>query len=90
MAAANRRGIVLALIQQAFILLLAAMVLDGGQLLREVSGAFAVSWAISLVVMLWYRDRPTRWSIAVVKFGFWLAIAVLIVAHVVPAQILGG
>ena len=66
------------LVQQAFILMLAALVLDGGRLLRAVSGVLILSWLVSLIVMIRYKEHPTPVSIAIVKYGFWLAILVLL------------
>ena len=74
----NGRAIVVALVQQAFILMLAALVLDGGRLLSAVSGVLILSWLVSLIVMIRYKEHPTPVSIAIVKYGFWLAILVLL------------
>lgn len=68
----------IALVQQAVILVLAALVLDGGRLLRLVAGALVLSWLVSLTVMLWYREHHTPFSISIVKYGFWLAILVML------------
>ena len=72
------RAIVMALVQQALLLILATLMLDGGRLLRACVGALIVSWAISLVVMLRHRDHPTTLDIAIVKYGFWFAIVALL------------
>jgi hypothetical protein len=73
------RAIVAALTQQAFILTFAALVLDGGRLLRVVSAALVVAWLVSLVVLVRYRKHPTPVGIGVVKYGFWFAVVVLLV-----------
>ena len=71
------QAIVTALVQQSCILILAALMLDFGRLLRAISSALIVSWLLSLIVMLCYRNHPTPLRIAVVKYGFWLVIVVL-------------
>jgi hypothetical protein len=68
------RAILVALVQQAVLLVLAALMLDGGLLLRAFAGALAASWIVSLAVMLMNRRQPTSLAIAIVKYGFWLAI----------------
>ena len=84
------RAIVVALAQQAFILVLAALVLDGGRLLRIVAGALILSWLVSLAVMLWYRDHHTSFSISIVKYGFWLAILVMLLVAPWAGRLITG
>ena len=68
------RAIIVAMVQQAIVLVLAALMLDGGRLLRAFAGALIASWAVTLLVMLRYPERPTPLGAVVVKYGFWLAI----------------
>ena len=77
--ASYRRAIVVALVQQTLILILATLMLDGGRFLRVYLCALVVSWSISLVVMLYWRDSPKPLGMAVVKYGFWLAIVLLLI-----------
>jgi membrane-associated protease RseP (regulator of RpoE activity) len=72
------RAIVVALVQQTLLLLLAASVLDGGRLLRAFAGALTVSWAVSLILLLRRRDHPTTFDLAVIKYGFWFIIVLLL------------
>jgi hypothetical protein len=74
------RAIVFALVQQAFLLLLAASMLDGGYLLRACVWALIVSWAVSLAVMLRHWNHPTAFDLAAVKYGFWFAVVLLLFA----------
>lgn len=85
------RAIVVALVQQVFILSLAALMLDEGRLLHVLSGALIVSWLVSLMVMLRWRDHPTPLSTTVVKYGFWSAlILAFLLGPLVSLQIFGG
>lgn len=73
------RAITVALVQQIVIIVLAALVLDGGVILRAVAAALAISWIVSLAVLSLHRKAATLFSLAIVKYGFWIAILAVIV-----------
>jgi hypothetical protein len=60
--ATHGRAIMVALAQQVFVLILGALTLDGGRLLRAICVGLIVSWLASLAVLLWHRQCPTRLS----------------------------
>jgi hypothetical protein len=62
-----------AIAQQVVILFLAALVLDGGVMLRIATVAVAGSWAFSIVIMAHRPTSPTPTDVQIVKYGFWLA-----------------
>lgn len=64
-------AILVALGQQVVLLGMSSLVLDGGVLFRTFAGVFAVSWVISLCVMLVRRDRTGWWELAIIEYGFW-------------------
>ena len=72
-----RRAITVAVVQQALVLFLAALVLDGGRTLRLVSTALLISFFVSLAIMLRWRDYPPALGAAVIKYGFWLVIVLV-------------
>jgi hypothetical protein len=78
-----------ALVQQAFLLILAAFTLDGGILLRLVSGALVASWLVSLTVMLLGPRQPTVLGIAIVKFGFWFPIVAVVFVYIWNPALMG-
>ena len=68
-----------AVAQQAIVLILASLILDGGQILRLCSVPAMASWICTLLVMLRRPTSPTKLDLAIVKFGFWLAIPLVVV-----------
>ena len=66
-------AITVALAQHAVVLILAALVLDGGHMLRICTIAALASWLCTLVIMLRRRKQPTRFDLGLVRYGFWPA-----------------
>jgi hypothetical protein len=64
---------------QFFFLVFAALMLDGGHLLRTVCIAALGHWAAALIVLLRRRTNPTPFDIMLVKYGF-LAMLVIVYA----------
>jgi len=71
------RAVVVALSQQAVLLLLASLVLDGGRTLRLLACALVASWGVSLAMMVYHRERPTYWAAIVIKYGFWSIVLIV-------------
>ena len=63
----------IAVVQQVVILFLAALVLDGGVMLRIATVAAAGSWAFNIVIVARRPRSPTPTDVLIVKYGFWLS-----------------
>src|SRR5208282_284166 len=57
--------------------LFASLILDGGQIFRYCAVAAMASWVCTLVILLRRPKHPTNVDLAIVRFGFWLAIPLL-------------
>ena len=73
------RAITIALAQQAPILILASLILDGGRILMVCAIAAIASWICTAVILLRRPKQPTASDIALVKYGFWPAIFLVLV-----------
>ena len=71
------RAVTAAVAQQAVVLLFASLILDGGQIFRYCAVAAMASWVCTLVILLRRPKHPTNVDLAIVRFGFWLAIPLL-------------
>jgi len=69
-----------AAVQQAVVLVFAALILDGGLTLRFCVAAAILSWICVLVVMIRHPKEPTWLDLGIVKYGFWFAVALILVA----------
>jgi hypothetical protein len=75
-------AITLAVAQQAVVLILAALILDGGHLLRVSVIAAIASWICTALVILRRPKQPTKLDLAIVKYGFWPAILLVLVMEI--------
>jgi hypothetical protein len=73
-----RRAVGAAIVQQAVVLVLAALVLDGGRTLVLMIIAAIGSWVFTLIVILRRPRSPTRGDILIIKYGIWLAAALVV------------
>jgi hypothetical protein len=64
------RAVRVAIIEQFVFLLLAAITLDGGMLLRGFSVAAVVFWVVTAVVFLKRRSSPSRGDLFFVNAGY--------------------
>ena len=71
-------ALVVAVTQQAVILTLAALILDGGHILRICVLAAVASWLCTLLIMLRRPKQPTTVDLAIIKYGFWPAIPIVL------------
>lgn len=74
-----REAFVVAVVHQIVLLPLAALLLDGGAVLRRVVVASVAFWCFVLALLIRRRDRPTTWDVVFVKYGIWPLLAVTIV-----------
>jgi hypothetical protein len=72
------RAIVVAMVQQVVVLVLAALVLDGGRTLKLMIIAAIGSWVFPLLVMLRRPRSLTRADILIIKHGIWMAAALVV------------
>jgi hypothetical protein len=75
-----REAFVFAMLQQAVLFLLAALLLDGGVVLRRVTIASIGFWCFVLLLLIRRRNSPTRVDIILVKYGIWPLLLITIVA----------
>jgi hypothetical protein len=78
---------VFALVQQAVLLLLTSLVLDGGFLFRVCLTAVTAHWIWIGTAVVRRRTSPTAWDIALVKFGFLLCLLLTFAAAYAVAAI---
>lgn len=64
------RAILVALGQQLPLIVLAALLVDGGQSLKALAGLLVISWFATLAVMVMRPDRPTKFHLFAVKYSF--------------------
>ena len=75
------RAIGVAVAQQAPILILAALMLDGGRILRICTIAAIASWICTLMILLRRPKQPTNCDIAIVNYGFWAAMFLILITE---------
>lgn len=78
-AEAHSQAIVFAAVQQAIVLLLAALILDGGYILRICTIAAIASWVATLVIIVRRSKHPSAVDLAIVRYGFWMTMLVVLV-----------
>jgi hypothetical protein len=87
---AYRPAIRFALLQQIPILILTALMLDGGRALRYWGIVMLAHWLAVLLIVVRRPARPTPGDLAVIRYGCWLIlIAVVLIAPLV-SRILGA
>jgi hypothetical protein len=72
-------AIVIALAQQVPVLILAALILDGGLILRFCGIAAIAAWVFTLTILLRRPKEPTNIDLAVIKYSFWPAMLLILV-----------
>ena len=75
----HSKAIAFAIGQQAIVLVLSALALDGGFLLRVCVIAAVVSWFATALIMLRRPRQPTDVDLVIVKYGFWPAMLTVLV-----------
>jgi ABC-type uncharacterized transport system permease subunit len=76
--AKHSRAITVAVVQQGFVLILAALILDGGVTLRFCAAAAIASWVCALVIILRRPQQPTNFDLAIIRYGFGLALPLVL------------
>ena len=66
----HRADVAFAMAQQAVLLLLTALLLDGGFMLRVCCVAAIAHWAAMVIIRIRRPVEPTTLDVGVVKFGF--------------------
>ena len=82
------RAVLSALIQQTATLSVAALILDGGFLFRCCVLASLASWICASVIVVRRPKQPTAFDLAVVKFGFWFLLTIVIQTAFVRGAVL--
>jgi len=64
--------------QQVVMIIFTSMILDTGTSLRFTMFSAASSWALAIIVMLRRPCTPTPGDLLIVKYGFWLAMPIVL------------
>jgi hypothetical protein len=72
------QAIAFAFAQQAAVLIIAGLILDGGHILRLCAIAVVASWVATAVILI-RRNQPTNLDWAIIKYGFWPSILLVLV-----------
>ena len=75
------------IVQQGILVLLAALVLDGGIIFQRVLVAMIAFWCFVLVLLIRRRTQPTSGDILFIKFGFWPLIVIAVVITTVLGRL---
>ena len=67
-----RKALSFAIAQQTIILVLSALLLDGGGVLHRVTVAMVAFWCFVLIVLVRRRTQPMSGDILFIKYGIWL------------------
>ena len=66
-----RDALIFAVIQQVPLLVLGALILDGGQIFRLIAIATTAFWVMALLILFRRFGRATNSDILLVKWGIW-------------------
>jgi hypothetical protein len=69
-APAYQRAKTFALVQQAIVLFLSALILDGGDVFHTCLGALAAFWIGAAIIGVRRPQTPTRLDLALIRFGY--------------------
>ncbi len=67
------------IVQQGILVLLAALILDGGIIFQRVLVATIAFWCFVLVLLIRRRTQPTSGDILFIEFGCWPLIVIAVV-----------
>jgi hypothetical protein len=67
------------LVAQLIVGVLAALMLDGGKTARIVGVTVLAFWLCAAVVIVRRPNEPTKLDLAIVRWGFWLVLAVAMI-----------
>ncbi len=64
-------------IQQGVVLVMAALMLDGGEMFRHCFIAAVGSWVMTGLILMRRRRAPTGLDLILLRYGFWFVLIVL-------------
>ena len=84
-----RPAISSAVIQQTAMLVQAVLILDGGGTFRGCCVAALAHWAAIVMIVARRPSSPTRFDLAIVRYGFWMMFLLMLPAAPIAGTLRG-